>query len=141
MNKALDAGATGFFAKPFDRDEFVATVRQGMELFRLNRLIGLEESLTRRAQSDHAALVEKLHQHDGAYAMLATYTAMPQRSQPVEQAWQRRIRYRCTVVRHMALLVKLLLNLAELHGRTSSRLSIVQENIRRHTLTRLQDSY
>ena len=41
----------------------------------------------------------------------------------------------------MALLVKFLLHLAELHRRTSSRLMAVQDNIRRHTLTRLQDSY
>lgn len=35
MNQALEAGASGFFAKPFDRNEFVRTVRDGLELSRL----------------------------------------------------------------------------------------------------------
>jgi CheY-like chemotaxis protein len=135
MKKALDAGASGFFAKPFDRDELVATVRQGMEVFRLNRVIALEDSLIRRAQSHHATLVEKLHQHDGAYAMLDTHIALPERSQPVDEAWQQRIRYRSTAVRHMALLDKFLLHLAALHHRTSSRLMAVQDNIRRRAQT------
>jgi CheY-like chemotaxis protein len=135
MKKALDAGASGFFAKPFDRDELVATVRQGMEVFRLNRVIALEDSLIRRAQSHHATLVEKLHQHDGAYAMLDTHTALPERSLPVDEAWQQRIRYRSTAVRHMALLDKFLLHLAALHHRTSSRLMAVQDNIRRRAQT------
>ena len=139
MKEALAAGAMGFFAKPFDRDEFVATVRQGMELFSLNRMILLEDSLIRRAQSHHAILVEKLHQHDGAYAMLDTHTAMPERSRPVDQAWKRRAQYRSTVIRHMARLDKFLLNLAEFHRGTSGRLSVVQGNIRRHALTRMQD--
>ena len=73
-----------------------------MELFGLNRMILLEDSLIRRAQSHHAILVEKLHQHDGAYAMLDTHTAMPERSRPVDQAWKRRAQYRSTVIRHMA---------------------------------------
>lgn len=129
MKEALAAGAMGFFAKPFDRDEFVSTIRQGMELFHLNRMIVLGDSLIRRAQSHHVTLVEKLRQHDGAYAMLDTHTAMPECSQPVDQALKPRVRYRSTVVQHMACLDKLLLRLAELHRRTSSRLSIVQENI------------
>ena len=88
IKNALDAGASGFFAKPFDRDEFVATVRQGMEVFRLNRVIALQDSLLRRAQSHHAMLVEKFHQHDGACAMLVTHTPAPERSQPMDQVWQ-----------------------------------------------------
>ena len=110
-----------------------------MELFGLNRMILLEDSLIRRAQSHHAILVEKLHQHDGAYAMLDTHTAMPERSRPVDQAWKRRAQYRSTVIRHMARLDKFLLNLAEFHHGTSGRLSVVQGNIRRHALTRMQD--
>jgi CheY-like chemotaxis protein len=135
MKNALDAGASGFFAKPFDRDELVATVRHGMEVFRLNGVTALQDSLLRRAQSHHAMLVEKLHQHDGAYAMFATHTPVPGRSQPVDQARQQRIHYRSTVARHMALLEKFLLHLAELHRRTSSRLMAVQDNIRLHAET------
>ena len=131
----------GLFAKRFDRDEFVATVRPGMELFGLNRMILLEDSLIRRAQSHHAILVEKLRQHDGAYAMLDTHTVTPERSRPVDQAWKRRAQYRSTVIRHMARLDKFLLNLAEFHRGTSGRLSVVQDNIRRHALTRMQDRY
>jgi len=125
MKNALNAGASGFFAKPFDRDELVATVRHGMEIFRLNRMIALQDTLLRRAQSHHAMLVEKLHQHDGAYA-----SAPPaERSQPMDQFWQQRIRYRSTVARHKALLEKFLLHLAELHRRTSSQLMAVQDNM------------
>lgn len=135
IKNALDAGASGFFAKPFDRDEVVATVRQGMEVFRLNRVIALQDSLLRRAQSHHATLAEKLHQHDGASAMCGTHTPAPARSQPMDQVWPQRIRYRSTMVRHMALLDKFRLHLAELHGRTSNRLMAVQDNIRHHAET------
>jgi two-component system, sensor histidine kinase and response regulator len=141
MKEALAAGAMDFLAKPFDRDDFVAMVRQGMELFGLNRMIALEESLIRRAHSHHATLVEKLHQHDGAYAMLDIHTAMPEHSRPVGQAWKRRAQYRSTVVRHMARLDKFLLKLAELHRGTSGRLCVLQGTIRRHALTRVQDRY
>jgi len=136
MKKALDAGASGFFAKPFDRDELVATVRQGMEVFRLNRVIALQDSLIRRAQSHQATLVEKLHQHDGAYAVFAIHTPVQERSQPVDQAWRQRIHYRSTVVRHMAFLEKFLLKLTELHRRTSSRLMVVQDNMHGHAVQR-----
>jgi CheY-like chemotaxis protein len=136
MKNALAAGASGFFAKPFDLDELVATVRHGMEVFRLNRVTALQDSLLRRAQSHHAMLVEKLHQHDGAYAMFATHTPVPERSQPVDQAWQQRIHYRSTVVRHMALLEKFLVRLAALHRRTSARLMVVQDNTHGHAVQR-----
>jgi CheY-like chemotaxis protein len=137
MKEALEAGATGFFAKPFDRDEFVRTVREGLVLSRLKSMQAMEHALISRAECHHATLVEKLHQHDGAYAMLAANTHVPGTPQPVDPAWQRRIDYRSTVVRHMAILNKFLLNLTEIHSRTSSRLSAVQENIRRHVLTSL----
>ena len=136
MKNALAAGASGFFAKPFDRDELVATVRQGMEVFRLNRVTALQDSLLRRAQSHHAMLVEKLHQHDGAYAIFAMHTPVPGRSQPVDQAWQQRIHYRSTVVRHMALLEKFLLKLTDLHRQTSNRLMVVQDNMHGHAVQR-----
>lgn len=134
IKNALDAGASGFFAKPFDRDEFVATIRQGMEVFRLNRVIALQDSLIRRAQCHHASLVEKLHRHDETYVS-AIRTPALERSQPMDQVWQQRIRYRSTVARHKALLEKFLLHLAELHRRTSSQLMAVQDNIRRHAET------
>ena len=134
IKNALDAGASGFFAKPFDRDEFVATIRQGMEVFRLNRVIALQDSLIRRAQSHHATLAEKLHRHDETYVS-AIRTPALERSQPMDQVWQQRIRYRSTVARHKALLEKFLLHLAELHRRTSSQLMAVQDNIRRHAET------
>lgn len=137
MEEALAAGASGFFAKPFDRDHVVATIRQGMELSGLDRMIALEESLIRRAQSHRAPLVEKLHQHDGAYGMLAAHSAMPERSQPVDPASTRQAQYRSTVVRHVIRLDKLLRKLTELHRGTSSRRSMVQDNIRRHALTRV----
>jgi hypothetical protein len=54
----------------------------------------------------------------------------------VDQAWQRRIHYRSTVVRHMALLEKFLVRLAELHRRTSSRLMVVQDNMHGHAVQR-----
>jgi len=132
IKKALDSGATGFFAKPFDRDELVAGIRQGMEVFRLNRVLSLQDSSIRRAHSHHACLVEKLYRHDGADAMLDIHTPVPECSQPSDQARQQRIRYRSTAVRHKALLEKFLLHLAELRRRTSSRLKAVQDNIRRH---------
>ena len=130
IKNALDAGASGFFVKPFDRDGLVATVRCGMEVFRLNRVIGLQDKLQRRAQSHHAMLVEKLHRHDGAYA-----SAPPEPSQPMDQFWQQRIRCRSTVARHKALLEKFLVHLAELRRRTSNQLMAVQDNIRRHAET------
>ena len=133
IKNALDAGAIGFFSKPFDRDGLVATVRRGMEVFRLNRVIGLQDALLRRARAHHASLVEKLHQHDGAYAMRDMHTPALEGSQPRDQVWQQGIRYRSTVLRHKALLEKFLLHLAELHRRTSSQLMAVQDNIRRHT--------
>jgi CheY-like chemotaxis protein len=129
IKNALDAGAIGFFSKPFDRDGLVATVRRGMEVFRLNRVIGLQDSLLRRARAHHASLIEKLHQHDGAYAMRDMHTPA---LEPRDQVWQQGIRYRSTVLRHKALLEKFLLHLAELHRRTSSQLMAVQDNIRRH---------
>lgn len=129
IKNALDAGAIGFFSKPFDRDGLVATVRRGMEVFRLNRVIGLQDSLLRRARAHHASLIEKLYQHDGAYAMRDMHTPA---LEPRDQVWQQGIRYRSTVLRHKALLEKFLLHLAELHRRTSSQLMAVQDNIRRH---------
>ena len=134
IKNALDAGASGFFVKPFDRDGLVATVRCGMEVFRLNRVIGLQDKLQRRAQSHHAMLVEKLHRHDETYVS-AIRTPALERSQPMDQVWQQRIRYRSTVARHKALLEKFLVHLAELRRRTSNQLMAVQDNIRRHAET------
>ena len=131
VKNALEAGASGFFAKPFDRDELVATVRRGMEIFRLNRMIALQDKLQRRAQSHHAMLIEKLHQHDGADASAQP----PERSQSMDRSWQQRIRYRSTVARHKALLEKFLLRLTDLRRRTSNELMAVQDNIRRHAET------
>jgi hypothetical protein len=83
----------------------------------------MEHALIRRAKCHHATLVEKLHQHDGADAMPAINTDLPGTPQPVDPAWQRRIDYRSTLVRHIAILDKFLLNFTEIHRRTSSRLS------------------
>jgi len=70
---ALEAGAAGFFAKPFDRDEFVGTVREGLAISRLKNMQATEHSTISRATGHQATLVEKLRQHDGDSAMPATH--------------------------------------------------------------------
>jgi CheY-like chemotaxis protein len=126
--QALESGAVGFFAKPFDRDAFVATVRKGLELFRLNRLLAIQDAAIRRTKSFHATLVEKLHQHDGAYARLDTNADLPKSPQSMDEPLQRRIQYRSTMVRQMSSIDKFLINLAGIHSRTLNRQSVVQKS-------------
>jgi CheY-like chemotaxis protein len=135
--KAVEAGATSFFAKPFDRDEFLTTVREGLLLFRLNRVSALEDSVMRRGKSHHATLVEKLHQHDGAYAILDTNAVIPQSPQPVDQSSRRRAQYRLGLLQHMAMLDKFLTPMANLHNGTLSKLRAVGESLHRHASARL----
>jgi hypothetical protein len=59
-------------------------IREGLQLFRVHRVSAIERSVMRRARSQHATLVEKLHQHDGAYAMLDRNSAIPGASQPAD---------------------------------------------------------
>jgi CheY-like chemotaxis protein len=126
--QALESGAVGFFAKPFDRDAFVATVRKGLELFRLNRLLAIEDAVIRRAKSLHATLVEQCHQHDGAYASLDASADLPKSPQPMDESLQRRIQYRSTMLRQMSSLDKFLIILAGIHSRTLNRQSAVQKS-------------
>jgi CheY-like chemotaxis protein len=136
--QALEGGAISFFSKPFDRDEFVTTVQQGLQLFRLNRLSALENSVMRRGKSHHATLVEKLHQHDGAYAILDTNAVIPESPQPVDQSSQRRPQYRLALLQHMAILDQFLTNIANLHTGTLSRLRAVEASLHRHAFAQLQ---
>src|SRR5688500_19651536 len=59
-------------------------IREVLQLFRVHRVSAIERSVMRRARSQHATLVEKLHQHDGAYAMLDRNSAIPGASQPAD---------------------------------------------------------
>lgn len=138
MTEALKAGANSFFAKPFDRDEIVAMLREGVALSRLKGVLRKEETVIRRSNRHHASLTEKLHQHDTASTMPTPRTPLPGTAPPVDQALQRRTDYRASVIRHLATLDKFLLKLTEIHCRTLSGLSIVQENIRRHALSGLR---
>lgn len=49
MAKALDAGASDFIAKPFDRDIFVSVVRRALELSRLRNLLTRQRARLDRA--------------------------------------------------------------------------------------------
>jgi CheY-like chemotaxis protein len=135
--QALESGAVGFFAKPFDRDAFVATVRKGLELFRLTRFLAIEDAVIRRAKSLHETLVEKLHQHDGAYARLDASADVPERGQPMDKPLQRRTQYRSTMLRQMSGLDKFLTILAGIHSRTLNRQRAVQKSC---TVTLQHDS-
>ena len=134
---ALKAGACSMFAKPFDRDEIVATVRDGMALSRLKGILREEESVIRRSNGHHATLIEKLHQHDAASTMPAPRAPLSGRP-PVDEALQRRANYRATMIRHLANLDTFLFKLTAMHRGTSNKLSVVQENLRRHALSGLR---
>lgn len=137
MTEALQAGASSFFAKPFDREEFVATVREGVELSRLKGLVGKEEHMIRRSTGHRANLIEKLDQHDAASATRDPRTPLPETALPVDEPQPRRMDYRATMIRHLAILEQFLVKLTAFHRGTSNRLSVVQDNIRRHAVSRL----
>ncbi len=129
---ALEAGAAGFFAKPFDRDEFVGTVREGLAISRLKSMQATEHFTISRATGHQATLVEKLRQHDGASAMPATHTQEPGSPPAMDPTVSQRAAHRSTIVRHLAMLDTFLLKLAAVHRQTSTRLSTAQDTLRRH---------
>jgi CheY-like chemotaxis protein len=131
MTEVLKAGASSFFAKPFDRDEIVATLQEGVALSRLKGILRKEETVIRRSNHHRERLIEKLHQYKAASTMPAGDPP------PVDQALQRRTDYRATMIRQLAILDKFLLKLTEIHRGTSNKLSVVRENIRRHALSGL----
>ena len=96
---ALEAGAAGFFAKPFDRDEFVGTVREGLAISRLKSMQATEHSTISRATGHQATLVEKLRQHDGDSAMPATHTQEPGSPPAMDRTVSQRAAHRSTIVR------------------------------------------
>jgi hypothetical protein len=101
MTAALKAGACSLFAKPFDRDELVATVRDGVALSRLKGILREEEFVIRRSNGHHATLIDKLHQHDAGSPMPAPRTPLSA-PPPGDQAHQRRANYRATMIPHLA---------------------------------------
>ena len=149
VSKALEAGASDFIGKPIEREVFMRTVRQTLNLSRLCSLLERQQAMIGRARDHHICLVEKLSQSNERWlGLLAQAVAEDNsvdrpgdgllRRETVEQQvdiFSRR------ADRHLAILDAFLAKATHEHRQTLEELNVAQETLRQLAITRLHDRH
>lgn len=147
MAKAIDAGASDFIAKPIDRDVFIRTVRQALNLSRLRSLLERQQARISRARDHHVCIVEKLSPSNERWlGLLAENTVnVDPVNLPADGLMRRKkVGQQADIFskradRHLAILDAFLLNATQAHRQTSEELNMAEEKLRHLAFTRLQD--
>lgn len=144
---ALDAGASDFVPKPFDRDIFVSVVRRALELSRLRNLLATQRTRLDQANDHYFRIDQDLSRQNKAYVTRpesTSHTASQDAAPPRERAGQRQEHgqheartFMKRAPRHLDHLKRLLYHLSEVHRQTSDQVCTVQENMRRHAVMNL----
>ncbi|HET7057103.1 MAG TPA: response regulator [Nitrospiraceae bacterium] len=148
VSKLLDAGAADFIAKPIERNIFIFTVRQTLNLSRLHALLERQQARNDRVRDHYMSVVEKLGQSNERWLGLQAENIVKGDSgnRPAngllrrEKDGQQMEIFTKRATRHLAILGAFLFDAAQTHRQTSEELKVAEEKLRRLASTRLQDS-
>jgi FixJ family two-component response regulator len=149
VSKALDAGASDFIGKPIEREVFMRTVRQTLNLSRLRSLLERQQAMIGRARDHHICLVEKLGQSNERWLGLLAQAIAKDNSvdRPGDGLLRRETAKQQVDIfsrqadRHLAILDAFLAKTTHAHRQTLEELNVAQETLRQFALTRLHDRY
>jgi YesN/AraC family two-component response regulator len=147
VSKAIDAGAADFIVKPIERDVFMWTVRQTLNLSRLRLLSDHRLAIISRALEHYLRIVERLgHSNKKRIGSLEnilkgdSVRLLPHARLGQEKAEEQMDIFTKRTTRHLAILDAFLLKATQAHRQTSEEFNMAQEKLRRLALTRLQGS-
>lgn len=148
VSKALDAGAADFIAKPIERDVFIWTVRQTLNLSRLRLLSDQRLAIINRARDHYLRLVERfdhsnnkrIDSSENSRKGDSVRLPPPHARMGQEKAEEQIEIFTKRATRHLAILDAFFLKATQAHRQTSEECNMVQEKLRRLALTRLQGS-
>lgn len=148
VSKLIDAGAADFIAKPIERNIFISTVRQTLNLFRLQALLERQQARNDRVRDHYMSVVEKLGQSNERWLGLQAENIVKgdsgNRSADGllrrEKDGQRMEIFTKRATHHLTILDAFLFDAAQAHRQTSEELTMAKEKLRRLASTRLQDS-
>jgi YesN/AraC family two-component response regulator len=147
VSKLIDAGAADFIAKPIERNIFISTVRQTLNLSRLHALFERHQARNDRVRDHYMSVVEKLGESNERWLGLQAQNIVKGdsgnrpadgllRREKVEQQMEI---FTKRATRHLTILNAFLFDAAQAHRRTSEELNMAEEKLRHLALTRLQD--
>lgn len=147
VSKALEAGASDFIGKPFEREVLIRTMRQTLNLSRLRSLLERQQAMIARARDHHMCIVEKLSQSNEKWLDLLAQTIVKDESvdRPGDGLLRRETVEQQVHIfsqradRHRAILDAFLEKATHAHRQTWEELNEAQETVRRLALTRLHD--
>jgi DNA-binding NtrC family response regulator len=146
VSKLIDAGAADFIAKPIERNIFISTVRQTLNLSRLHALLERQQTRNDRGRDHYMSVVEKLCQFNERWLGLQAQNILKGDSGNrlvdgllrQEKGEQQREIFTKRATRHLAILDAFLFDAAQVHRQTSEELNVAEEKLRRLASTRLK---
>ncbi len=147
ISKALDAGAADYIAKPIDRDVFLRTLKETLNISRLRFTTRRRQVNIIRARKHYEDILEKLSQSNERWSRTLIQTMMkissvnhpPESLMRWENVQQQVNIFGERAIRHLAILDAYLVNATQDHRQTEEELNTAVESLRRLALTRLQD--
>ncbi|HTK88122.1 MAG TPA: response regulator [Nitrospiraceae bacterium] len=147
ISKAIDAGAADYIAKPIERDMFLRTLKQTLNISRLRFALRHRQANIIRARKHYESIREKLSQSNERWLCTLVQTMMkvssvnlpPESLMRWENIQQQMNIFGGRATHHLAILDAYLIHATQDHRQTEEDLNMAVESLHRLALTRLQD--